>query len=176
MFGLGRSRFTVSTLLLAVDARAAPGLAAALQEAQARILEAQGAFEESQEEATRAVSLLLEHQGAWHAAALDGVVFKAEEDAGDHGANTFAQLSARYQDLPEVETPRWLVVGLTVAVRGEEPALGRPVLGPQDVTGALTAMLAAHHKDHAALWHLHVVPLGDDADVLLARFPELVEL
>jgi len=172
----GKPKFCVSTLLVALDARQALGLASALGAAQAAILEADGAFEATQQEATRAVGLLLEHQGAWHAAALDTATFKSEEEAGDHGANSFAQLSARYEDLPALEEPRWLVVGVTVGLAGTDPVLERPVNSLDGVRDALAGMMAVRHRGQAALWHLHVAPLPDDDEALLMRFPELVDL
>ncbi|MBI5494483.1 MAG: hypothetical protein HY904_05605 [Deltaproteobacteria bacterium] len=173
---LKRDRHAVSTVMVALDGRQLGDAAAALMASQARMVAAEGDFPVAQEEAVRAASLLLEHAEAWESAALSGTVVEGEAAAGDEGAQVFSDLSVRYEDLPALAEPRRVLVALTVGYRGEVPDLETPVHDAEGLRRALAALLALGHRGGAGLWHLHVVPLDDDPDALLARFPELVDL
>lgn len=186
-----KPRLAVVNLLVAVDPDAAAPVRDVVLGATQRIVKSEGDFGATREGLDRVVRALLAHADAWTHVACGGEVFDDEGAADAYGADCFADLSARYlaggdpEEHPEARaTPARgqdrVVTMITLAYRGEEPALEQALADRPPLEDALRAILALLAADRVELAHLHVSPsrAGDhlDDERMLVSFPELLSL
>jgi len=183
-------RYVVTTIMVGLNGRVAAPLLATLNRATQTIVEYDGEFEVASAELSRIAGALVDYETSWSHSANWGEVFKKEEEAGDYGADCFAQNSQRYLssgDGPVTETapvqvkaPQNIVVMLTVAYEGEIQDLEASLTSTESLKRALSAIVALHNRDQLQVAHLHYAPahFGDDLDddQLLVNYPELVAL
>lgn len=186
-----RKRFVVANMLLHLQGPETRRLLGTLHCCNQAIIQSHGDFGVASECLAEVCSCLAEHPEAWKASANWGERFSAMQDAGNHGAECFAELSQRYlgenpgsgvqeQACAPNHHALNLVVAMTVAYQGEVPALETAITSVATVRDALQAILALHHQDRLLLAHVHHVPAHPehplDDELLLVSFPELVDL
>lgn len=192
IFGFGKKtkRHVVQTTMVAVDSGARALVIDTVRRAQAEIESAPDDFHVASRGLATVARVLLDQRPHWTMAAAGGDVFDDEDEASAQVAETFADLSTRYQSADDTHLPgaaadgtshEWrCVVMLTVAYVGEEPALEREIEGPGDVDGMLRAMVALHERDGLLAAQLHVAPAHPEDrltdEQLLVAFPELTTI
>jgi len=183
-------RYVVTTVLVGLDGQTAAPLLGTLSQATRTIAESDGDFEIASAEMARIAGALVDYETAWSRSANWGEVFKKEEEAGDYGAECFAENSQRYLSSGDgpvsttapvsAKSPQNIVVMLTVAYQGEIAELEASLTSVESVRRALAQIVALHGRDQLQLAHIHYAParFGDDLDEdqLLVNYPELVAL
>ncbi|WP_218081010.1 DUF1517 domain-containing protein [Anthocerotibacter panamensis] len=185
-------RYVVTTIMVGLNGLTAAPLLGALNRSTREIIASDGDFEVASAEIAKVAGGLLDYESAWTHSANWGEVFTKEVEAGDYGAECFAQNSQRYlssgeglQEAPvavptRARSPQNIVVMLTVAYQGELAELETALTSVDAVRRALAALVVLHNKDQLQLAHLHYAPahFGDDLDTdqLLVNYPELVAL
>jgi hypothetical protein len=193
MFGFGRKkkdeRVAVATIALCVDGEGFLPLQRRANEATARIVQADGAFEVAADEVAAVARALLDHESCWQSGALAGEVFSAEGDADAWLGEVYADLSSRYASSEDgrddvardgTSAERRCVVMVTVAYRGESDDIERELNDRLDAARVLRGVLTLREQRALLAAQVHVAPSHPDDrlsdEQLLANFPELTAL
>ncbi|MBM4280294.1 MAG: DUF1517 domain-containing protein [Deltaproteobacteria bacterium] len=193
MFGFGKKkkedRVAVATVALCVDGAGFLPLQRRVNDATARIVAADGAFDVAADEVAAVARALLDHESSWHSGALAGEVFAAEGDAQDFLGEVYADLSSRYASSDDgredverdgTSAERRCVVMVTVAYRGESVDVERDLHDRLDAARALQGIVALREQRTLLAAQVHVAPSHTDDrlsdEQLLANFPELSAL
>jgi hypothetical protein len=193
MFGFGKKkndeRVAVATIVLCVDGEAFLPLQRRVNDATARIVARDGAFDVAADEVASVARALLDHEACWHSGALAGEVFADEGDANAFLGEVYADLSSRYASSDDgrddvardgTSAERRCVVMLTIAYRGESADVERDLHDRLDAARALRGVVALREQQALLAAQVHVAPAHPDDrlsdEQLLANFPELSAL
>lgn len=189
----GKTRFVVTRIFIHLAGAEVAPLLGILNSAGREAIESDGDINVLGEGLVEICQSLLSYDTYWQSASNEGEVFWDEGEAGDYVDQLFTDSAERFLSEPSFSTStsrkddplslpvtRNLVVMLTVAYQGEEPALEGDLSNISALKAALKALINLHYQERLGDIQVHFSParLGDELtnDQLLLNFPELVPL
>jgi len=188
----GKTRFVVFRLFLHLAGQEVAPLLGVLNNSARQAMDADGDIQVFGEGLGEICQSLLQYDIYWQSVANEGDIFWDEGEAGDFVEELFTDSAQRYHSGLEVEglgsvndilsrpITQNLIVMLTVAYEGEEPALETDLSNITALKNALKALTNLHYQDRLRAVQVHFSPaqLGDEltSDQLLLHFPELIPL
>ncbi len=187
----GKTRLVVCRLFLHLAGNEVAPLLGVLNEKARDALESEGDIEALGEGLVQLCEELLRHQTYWSSAANEGDVFWEEGEAAQYVDELFTDSAQRYSSGTELEAggepedltlpaTQNLIVMITIAATGEEPALETDLASVQAMQAGLKALVNLHYSDRLKAIQVHFSPsrLGEEleTDQLLEFFPELIPL
>ena len=188
----GKTRFVVFRLFLHLAGQEVAPLLGVLNSSARQAMDADGDIQVFGEGLGEICQSLLQYDIYWQSVANEGDIFWDEGEAGDFVEELFTDSAQRYHSGLEVEglgsvndilsrpITQNLIVMLTVAYEGEEPALETDLSNITALKNALKALTNLHYQDRLRAVQVHFSPaqLGDEltSDQLLLHFPELIPL
>lgn len=188
----GKARFVVFRLFLHLAGKEVAPLLGVLNSSARHAISADGDIQAFGEGLAEICQSLLQYDVYWQSVANEGDVFWDEGEAGDFVEELFTDSAQRYRSGTEVEgleepsdafsvpITQNLVVMLTVAYEGDEPALETDLSNISALKTALKALTNLHYQDRLRAVQIHFSPaqLGDEltSDQLILHFSELIPL
>lgn len=195
----GRTRFVVCRIFVHLAGREVAPLLGLLNRVAYQAVEAEenatGDLNLLGEGLVEVCQALLQYDTYWQSAANEGNVFWDEGEAGDYVTELFTDSAERYGsdlDLEDLDNPgdpdeplaipitQHVIVMLTLAYEGEQPALEGNLGDIDALRMALRAIINLHHNGTLRAIQIHYSPtqLGDEltTDQLILYYPELVPL
>lgn len=187
----GKTRIVVCRLFIHLAGKEVAPLLGTLNQAARQAIEAEGDLEVLGEGLVDICQSLLRYDTYWRSAANEGDVFWDEGDAEDYVNELFIDSAQRYgssfedadedvDDAFSIPVTQNIVVMITVAYEGEEPALESDLADLSALKVGLKALTNLHYSERLRAIQVHFSPaqLGDEltSDELLLHYPELVPL
>lgn len=189
----GKTRFAVTRVFIHLGGAEVAPLLGVLNRAGREAVESAGELNILGAGLVEICHSLLQHDTYWLSAANEGDIFWDEGEAGDYLNMLFTDAAERYlseidydassseKDEPlSLPITRNLVVMITVAYEGEEPALEGDLANVSAMKAGLKALINLHYQERLRAIQVHFSParLGDQltSDQLLLNFPELIPL
>lgn len=187
----GKTRIVVCRLFIHLAGKEVAPLLGTLNQAARQAIEAEGDLEVLGEGLVDICQSLLRYDTYWRSAANEGDVFWDEGDAEDYVNELFIDSAQRYgssfedadedvDDAFSIPVTQNIVVMITVAYEGEEPALESDLADLSALKVGLKTLTNLHYSERLRAIQVHFSPaqLGDEltSDELLLHYPELVPL
>lgn len=189
----GKTRFVVTRLFIHLAGAEVAPLLGILNRAGREAVESDGELNVLGKGLVEICQNLLQYDAYWLSVANEGDVFWDEGGAGDYVNVLFTDSAERYLSETDYATSssekdeplslpltRNLVVMITVAYQGEEPALEGDLANVSALKAGLKALINLHYQERLRAIQVHFSParLGDQLtnDQLLLNFPELIPL
>lgn len=186
----GKTRYVVCRLFIHLAGEEVAPLLGVLNHAAREAVESDGDFEVLGEGLVSICQSLLQMKGYWQSAANEGEVFWDEGEAGDYVTELFTDSAQRYLSEPDfseagdrefsIPVTRNLVVTISVAFEGEEPALEADLASLPALEAALKVLINLYYQGRLQAIQVHFSPakFGDELtdDQVLLNFPELIPL
>ncbi|MBR8831994.1 MAG: hypothetical protein N5P05_001696 [Chroococcopsis gigantea SAG 12.99] len=187
----GKTRYVVSRIFIHLYGEEIAPLLGILNRVGRNTIDADGDLEVAGEGLVEICQNLLQMDHCWFSVANEGDIFWNEGEAGDYVNELFTDSASRYlaegsySDVGE-NTPLTLpvttnlIVMITVAFRGESPALETSLADREALEDGLKTIINLFYQEKLEAVQVHFSPaqLGDELtnDQLLVNFPELVPL
>jgi uncharacterized membrane protein len=187
----GKTRYVGCRLFLHLAGSQVAPLLGILNEKGRDALDSEGDIQVVGEGLVQICEELLRHQTYWASAANEGDVLWAEDEAAAYVDELFTDSAQRYSSGVELEAvgqteeltlppTQNLIVMITVAFTGEEPALESDLASVQAMQAGLKAIVSLQLSDRIKAIQVHFSPsrFGEEleSDQLLEFFPELIPL
>ncbi|HIK27287.1 MAG: DUF1517 domain-containing protein [Oscillatoriaceae bacterium SKW80] len=189
---LGRNRIVVCRLFIHLAGKEVTPLLGVLNRAARKAIDAEGDMNVMGELLAEICQNLLQLDTYWRSAANEGDFFTDEGEASDYYNSLFTDSASRYLSEPDcsenyssdetlsLPITENLVVMITVAFEGKEPALETDLSQFDSLTAGLKALINLHYKGRLRAVSIHFSPaqLGEQLteEQLLQNFPELIPL
>ncbi len=187
----GKTRYVVCRIFIHLYGEEIAPLLGILNRVGRDVIDSEGDLEVAGEGLVEICQNLLQMNGNWFSVANEGDVFWNEGEAGDYVNELFTDSASRYLSEPNyaqvgenepltLPVTSNLIVMITIAFRGESPALETSLADREALEDGLKAIINLYYQEKLEAVQVHFSPaqLGDELtnDQLLVNFPELVPL